>query len=570
MSITFKISPKHRRQNFLALWHSHIIVCSGNLVRKYFPFSGRGVCIGLHAATTMNDEFTVSGSDTKSLIIGTLGFLAVASYYAYHHHNKKDKRAAIKRSVSFTSIGLGVGSFPPQANVKEPIINAAVYFDKPNLLSSIISIGSQRNNSGCPTAQDVAQQIITPFLEYERFSRVPDLERHTFRPSARGNNGKINTLDLIREFNINGDDEILNRTIVDHLQDTLGSGRDDLPWWEVLIFRNSGSGASACVLRVHHIIGDGLALVAAFAKLTASRKERESNDITTPPTTPSSSGAAVTKRKTTIWSLLEAAGHCLALSATKYDDDTVFSKMNHATMKHSGVRKALIFPTVPLDFVKKLKDAAGVTVNDIIMAAISQAIHDYCILQNDQVLASKGNSIQCRALLPVGFPRSSDELKDKSTALRNIWCMVSCDIGVGYSDIEERLKHIRAKTMEMKEKPRAYMQMQIQNKLAPLIPVSLGQQTVFDTFSRHSLVMTNVPGPSEEILFAGKTVKSVQLFFDNMLTQIDVISYAGQVYGNIIYDEEQLPSFDGFGQRYVAALVALANRLKIDVPAEVK
>lgn len=507
----------------------------------------------------MNDQLTINGSDIKSLIIGTLGFLAVASYYAYHH-NKKDKRTAIKRSISFTSIGLGVGSFPPQANVKEPIINAAVYFDKPNLLSSVIPIGSPRNTSGCPTAQDVALQTITPYLEYERFSHVPDLERHTFRPSTRGGNGIINPLDLIREFNINGDDELLNRTIVDHLQDTLGSGRDDLPWWEVLIFRNSGSGSSACVIRVHHIIGDGLALVA----MQQHRERRETNDIT-PPT------PVVTKRKTpTIWSLLEAAGHCLTLSATKYDDDTAFSKMNHATMKHSGVRKALIFPTVPLDFVKKLKDAAGVTVNDIIMVATSQAIHDYCILQNDKLLATKGNSVQCRALLPVGFPRSPDELKDKSTALRNIWCMVSCDIGVGYSDIEERLRHIHAKTMEMKEKPRAYMQMQIQNKLAPLIPVSLGQKTVFDTFSRHSLVMTNVPGPSEEILFAGKTVKSVQIFFDNMLTQIDVISYAGQVYGNIIYDEAQLPNFKGFGQRYVAALVELANRLKIDIPSEVK
>jgi hypothetical protein len=51
----------------------------------------------------MNDQLTaVSGSDTKSLIIGTLGFLAVASYYyAYHHHhNKKDKRTALKRSVN--------------------------------------------------------------------------------------------------------------------------------------------------------------------------------------------------------------------------------------------------------------------------------------------------------------------------------------------------------------------------------------------------------------------------------------------------------------------------------------
>jgi hypothetical protein len=55
-----------------------------------------------------------------------------------------------------------------------------------------------------------------------------------------------------------------------------------------------------------------------------------------------------------------------------------------------------------------------------------------------------------------------------------------------------------------------------------------------------------------------------------MLTQIDVISYAGQVYGNIIYDKAQLPKFEGFGRLYVAALVELANRLNIDVPTEVK
>lgn len=146
--------------------------------------------------------------------------------------------------------------------------------------------------------------------------------------------------------------------------------------------------------------------------------------------------------------------------------------------------------------------------------------------------------------------------------------MVSCDLGVGYSDIEERLKHVHKKSTEMKEKPRAYMQLKIQNGLGPYIPVSVGQQTVFDTFSRHSLVLTNVPGPSDKVLFAGKKVQSVQLFFDNLLTQVDLMSYAGKVYGNIIFDADQLPNSEVFGVLYVKALVELAERLNVDVPSE--
>lgn len=142
-------------------------------------------------------------------------------------------------------------------------------------------------------------------------------------------------------------------------------------------------------------------------------------------------------------------------------------------------------------------------------------------------------------------------------------------MGVGHHDVGDRLRHIHAKTTEMKEKPRAYMQLQIQNKLGPYVPVSVGQQTVFDTFSRHSCVLTNVPGPSDEVLFAGKQVKAVQLLFDNLLTQIDLISYAGQVYGNIVFDADQLPNSKTFGELYARALVKLAKHLSVDVPSEV-
>lgn len=71
-------------------------------------------------------------------------------------------------------------------------------------------------------------------------------------------------------------------------------------------------------------------------------------------------------------------------------------------------------------------------------------------------------------------------------------------------------------------------------------------------------------------MFAGKPAKSVQLFFDNLLTQVDLLSYAGQVYGNMIFDADQLPDSNLFGRLYAGALVELANRLSIAVPPEVQ
>lgn len=495
----------------------------------------------------------------KNLVI--TGYVAAALLAMLAVKGFREKRAeekeARRRRLSFTSVGLGVGSFPPRANVKEPIINAVVYFD----------------DGECPPSKDVAEMIVKPLLDgYERMSAVPDLDERTCRPSisCHGDDVVVEPSDLVRELKFEGDEDALNGTIVDHCQDALGEGRDDLPWWEVLVIRNAGRGPSACVVRVHHVIGDGLALVAAFEKLmtTEDRKPIKSSV---------SFGGGVSKMKkgkkgvfSTIWSLVEAAGHCLTLGTTKYDDDTVFSKMNNSEMKHSGKRKAVIFPTVPLDFVKALKSKAGVTVNDILMTAVSQAIHDYCKGRGDKVLEERGSSVQCRALLPAAFPRSEEDLDDRYAAMRNAWCMVSCDMAVGCADIEERLRRVHSGTTEMKEKPRAYMQLSIQNKLGPYVPVSMGQQTVFDTFSRHSLVLTNVPGPTERVLFAGRRVRGVQLFFDNLLTQVDLISYAGRIYGNIIFDADQLPDSGAFGELYAAALVELAKRLDVDIPSDLK
>jgi WS/DGAT C-terminal domain len=479
--------------------------------------------------------------DFYSLVVPIATAVVALVWYTYSKQRRSHKRRA-----SFTSLGLALGTFPIETNVPEAIINAACYFD-----------------DEVPTIENITIEVVQPLVQnYERLSHILDVNTGYFFPTPL----PIDPKELIRVIEIDGpDDKLLNQTVFDHLQDSF-VGRTLLPWWEILVIKNNGSGPSAFVIRVHHALADGLSLVHAFSPLLKSAKNGKENGFEQ---TKRLSKAPSKLRTRSVFalasSILEGSLHVLTLGASKFDDDTAFSKCNYAKMKFSGKRDFVVFPTVSLDFIKQLKSAANCTVNTILMTAISQAIHDYCVSQNDPLVVKRAN-LQCRALLPVGFPRSADELSNASTALTNKWCMVSCDMSVGFDDISDRLTAIHESTTKLKESSRPMMQLIIQNSIPPLLPRFLARQAVMDVFSRHSLVLTNVPGPEEACTLAGVTVTGVQLFFSNLLSQVDLLSYSGQVYGNIVYDPDALPEFQNFGVLYAKALLLLSERFGVTAP----
>lgn len=336
------------------------------------------------------------------------------------------------------------------------------------------------------------------------------------------------------------------------------------------------------VIRVHHTLADGLSLVHAFSPLLKKKVADSNTSSSQTPSKQRSTGNDRRKQSFSVsalfyrlYSLLEASIHVLILVATKNDHDTIFSKCNHGKMKYSGKRDYVILPTIPLFFIKQLKTAANCTVNTIIMTAISQAIHDYCVSQNDPIVVqSKGDDrtateIRCRALLPFGFPRTTTELSNPQTALINKWCMVSCEMHIGYYEsILHRLKSIHNSMSKVKESSRPIMQLSLQNGIAPLLPQTIARQAVMDVFSRHSCVLTSVPGHNDICELAGKEVIGVQLFFCNLLTQIDILSYADNVFGNIVYDPIALPNFGNFGILYAKALVRIAEEYNIEPPRD--
>ena len=72
------------------------------------------------------------------------------------------------------------------------------------------------------------------------------------------------------------------------------------------------------------------------------------------------------------------------------------------------------------------------------------------------------------------------------------------------------------------------------NNVVSMAPRFVSRQITYDTFSRHSFVVTNVPGPAEPVHLAGAEVLETHLLFPNLIPQISFLSYNDVVYCNII------------------------------------
>jgi WS/DGAT C-terminal domain/Wax ester synthase-like Acyl-CoA acyltransferase domain len=498
--------------------------------------------------------------------------------------------------------------------VAETIINAAIFYDD------------------CPTLQDLEDQVIKPMLEYERLASSPQLpcnSNHSICNNNNNNTEVVQPQDMRRHVIISGNDnltlETINGYLLDSLEDTAsrnssGSGsstKQNLPWWEFVVIENKEPGSkSAVLLRMHHGLADGMSLVQVFEKILT---DEHGHSIASPLLQHTASSALREKRvnKPSLWSILSAVIETVALPSSRFDSEILFSRNVHgqrhkqmmssssstttgkssSSSSSSNTVTPILLPPVPVDYVKKLKNAANVTVNDIVMTAMSQAIRDYCLNQNCPVLQEcqsnnhnnikKHKSLQCRTLLPVAVPvRSKEEhdedddadkddnfnnkkTKKKKGGLRNSFCMTSIDLCLGEEDIERRLQKIHTNTMALKTSPIIPVTMWIQNTIAPWLPLFMTRQTLYDTFCRHSLVFSNVPGPSVKCILAGKVVTGVQMFYPNLLPQVGMLSYAGYIHGNIIIMDKEIratlvPKPERLSKFYAAALLDLGKRLLVN------
>lgn len=213
-----------------------------------------------------------------------------------------------------------------------------------------------------------------------------------------------------------------------------------------------------------------------------------------------------------------------------------------------GVEKRVAWSeALPLPEVKAVGRALGATVNDVLLAAVSGGLHRY-LAEYDGAVPPK---LSFRAAMPVNL-RSLKEMAE----LGNQFGLVFLGLPVGIADPRERLAELRRRASALKRSAEPMVVLKILKALG-MVPLKVQKAVVSIFAAKTTAVMTNVPGPQEVLYLAGRPIRD--LFFwvpqsGRVSMGISICSYAGKVRVGVGTDAGLIPDpgkiVEGFQQEY--------------------
>jgi len=344
------------------------------------------------------------------------------------------------------------------------------------------------------------------------------------------------------------------------------------PLWRVHRVPAKAEGElSAVLLRVHHCIGDGFAIVSIFQgmarqadgtpagetalmrRLAEERARRQQGCAVKQALRGVAIGADAVK---SFISNVSLPFRCLEtdLSITKPREE------RKRACQYGARRRVVYVPPHSLAYVKACKDAARKTVNDIVLSATSGALRRYCEQRGDAAIAGEGR-IRARALLPVANPDPGSENTEDGMA--NNFAFVSCRLALSEAEPLERLHRTSANMMRIKHSTKAMVSLWQTNTLSKAFSEKTRQNLARDLFANHSLVFSNLPGPEAPIYIAGEPLEEVQAIYPNLISQVIVLSYNGRINMNFTVDPDLIEDADALASCYLAELRDMGTALGV-------
>jgi WS/DGAT/MGAT family acyltransferase len=350
-----------------------------------------------------------------------------------------------------------------------------------------------------------------------------------------------------------------NQATLQELASLLASRQLDFsrPLWQLHLVEPYGDGC-ALICRLHHCIGDGLALVHVLLSLTTTEPDEVWPESQLKPPR--------TRRRWPIHRLYRPAR--AAIKTTVHIKRTLV-KEAWGTVRHpsrvgdwarTGLRGAqatarllLLWPdpntifkgpldipkrvawSQPLDLqeVKSTGHALGSTINDILLAAMSGALRRYLEDRGEPVAG-----LNFRAVVPVNLRKPGTEHE-----LGNKFGLVFLSLPIGIVEPEERLRVLKQRMDELKESLEAPVAFGILTGIGSA-PGAI-QDVVVNIFgAKGTAVMTNVIGPREQIYLAGAPLESLMFWVPQsgrLGMGVSILSYNGQVYMGVITDQGLVP-----------------------------
>ncbi|MBL8142420.1 MAG: wax ester/triacylglycerol synthase family O-acyltransferase [Acidobacteria bacterium] len=350
------------------------------------------------------------------------------------------------------------------------------------------------------------------------------------------------------------------------------------PRWQFHLVEHYGHG-SALVLRVHHCIGDGLALIYVLLSMsddgpTPPRVERP-DDATDEPV----SGWAALGRTlgTAAAAVVQVPVALVRGVAAAVSDPSRLVDAGALVASGAGALSKLLLmgPDPPSPFkgplvvdkrvawssafdvavFKQIGTVTGCTINDVLMAALAGALRRYLLDLQREV----PSTFAIRGVVPVNL-----RAFEKAHELGNQFGLVFLELPLGLDEPLDRLFAVRARMQAIKRSPEAMLVYQLL-RFAGTAPRTIFDGLI-DLFStKATTVVTNVMGPRERITFAGARMSQGMFWVPSagrLGMGVSLLSYAGQVWLGLQTDAELVPAparlLEHFSEE-VDALVALAS-----------
>lgn len=323
------------------------------------------------------------------------------------------------------------------------------------------------------------------------------------------------------------------------------------PLWEFHLIENLIGGGSFLVVRLHHAIADGIALMSVLMTLCDVEPDA--------PWPEPESEKAHRRRGRRVRSLFHPAASFFATTKSVADEGMLMLANPSHLMERASQAKAFaarlarltllppdtrtIFKgklerkkvvawtqNLSMEDVKQIKTAFGVTVNDVLMAVVAGGLRQYLLAHGKRV----PKNLNIRAMVPVNLR----PLK-QSAKLGNHFGLVVLSLPLGIENPLDRVLEVKRRMDDLKNSPEAVVGYTLLEAMG-MTPVQIENLAVQFFAMKSTLVLTNVPGPRQKLYFAGSPIEHIMFWVPQsgrLGMGVSIFSYAGSVSVGVMTDD---------------------------------
>ncbi|MGE4123238.1 MAG: wax ester/triacylglycerol synthase family O-acyltransferase, partial [Solirubrobacterales bacterium] len=216
-----------------------------------------------------------------------------------------------------------------------------------------------------------------------------------------------------------------------------------------------------------------------------------------------------------------------------------------------GPHRRYVWTSSELASFKRIKDALGGTVNDVVLAAVTGSLRNWL-----QRRGLRTEGLELRALVPVSI-RTEDERGN----LGNRIALMRGPLPVYVGDPVRRLRTISEEMAGLKRSKQA-LGAEVISRFNDFAPPTLLAQASRINFSTRlfNTIVTNVPGPQLPLYVLGRELQDVYpvaFLPENHALAVAIMSYNGKVGFGLLADYDSMEDIEVIGDGINAALAEL-------------